>query len=192
MKRFELINSLIKHFNYKTYLEIGYRKGHCFNRVIIDDKQSVDPDNTWGPTFALTSNEFFEKNSKIYDIIFIDGLHLHEQVRKDIANGLKFLSENGTIVCHDMLPVNEGEQIREYTPGKVWTGDVWKEWVRLRMTDNTLDMKVVKTDHGCGIIRKGKQELVPLRENLTFEDLKQNYKSFLNIISVDEFMRLYG
>jgi hypothetical protein len=42
----------------------------------------------------MTSDEFFEINKSTYDIIFIDGLHIDEQVERDIINGLKILNLN--------------------------------------------------------------------------------------------------
>ena len=56
---------------------------------------------------SLTSDEFFEQNTEVFDVIFIDGLHLSEQVYRDITNSLSCLSENGYIICHDMNPMEE-------------------------------------------------------------------------------------
>ena len=39
-----------------------------------------------------------------FDIIFIDGLHEYDQVKKDIVNSLKFIDEKGFILIHDLLP----------------------------------------------------------------------------------------
>ena len=52
----------------------------------------------------MTSDEFFSQNKETFDLIFIDGLHIHEQVLKDIDNSLNVLNENGVILLHDCLP----------------------------------------------------------------------------------------
>ena len=38
-----------------------------------------------GNIYKMSSDIFFKSNKKYFDIIFIDGLHLEEQVDKDIA-----------------------------------------------------------------------------------------------------------
>jgi hypothetical protein len=90
MKRFDIINALIKKNNYKTYLEIGVRDKECFNQIIIDDKKGCDPldegflaefsvakstsDKKWKPSeidvdFRMTSDEYFKNHNHKYDII---------------------------------------------------------------------------------------------------------------------------
>ena len=46
----------------------------------------------------------FLKNTKKFDVIFIDGLHEYYQIRKDVINSLKYLDKNGYIVIHDLFP----------------------------------------------------------------------------------------
>jgi predicted O-methyltransferase YrrM len=64
-------------------------------------------------------------NTGKFDIVFIDGLHISEQVVMDIQNSLDVLNPKGTIVMHDCLPINEAAQSRERL-GDHWNGDVWK------------------------------------------------------------------
>jgi predicted O-methyltransferase YrrM len=49
----------------------------------------------------MMKKKLFAKNTKKFDIVFVDGLHIEEQSTKDIHNALKVLNENGTIVVHD-------------------------------------------------------------------------------------------
>ena len=48
-----------------------------------------------------TSNNFFKVNNIKFDLIYIDGNHLYDFVKKDISNSLKFLKKNGVIVLDD-------------------------------------------------------------------------------------------
>jgi len=48
-----------------------------------------------------TSDEFFLGNKSIFDLIYIDGNHLFEFVKKDIENSLKFINNDGLIVLDD-------------------------------------------------------------------------------------------
>ena len=62
------------------YLEIGTDKNLCFNCIPVVDKTGVDPKS--GGNVKKTSDEFFKDNKKMYDVIFIDGLHYFDQTRK--------------------------------------------------------------------------------------------------------------
>jgi hypothetical protein len=210
--RWDIINSLIRKFNYKTYLEIGQQKGQTFREIDITTKDGVDPKpkNTLGIDckYKMTSDQFFKENNrkeKTYDIIFIDGLHIKEQVIKDVNNSLSILNEGGTIILHDCKPETEYQQItssdalerkdrslaRGENSGGVWTGDVWKAFLYLRINNKNLQMYTVDTDCGCGIITLGKQVLykpdVSNEEMYTWEYFDKNKKEILNLITVDEF-----
>jgi hypothetical protein len=192
MTRTELINGLIKKNNYTSYLEIGVntpaQPGYNWVGVDISLKHGVDPNvNT---TYKMTSDEFFKNHiSQKYDIVFVDGLHLHEQVYRDIINSVNNLNENGVIVVHDCNPITEITQRRERA-SDAWHGDVWKAIVQLRMKNQELEIYTVNTDEGCGIIKKGHQELLKIGENENIYDynfLDKNRTNALNLISVEEF-----
>lgn len=192
MTRTELLNSLIEKNNYKKYLEIGVntpsQPGYNWKGIEIELKHGVDPNvNT---TYQVTSDEFFEKLiSTKYDIIFVDGLHLFEQVYKDIINSLNNLNENGLIVVHDCNPTTEITQRRERA-SDAWHGDVWKAIVKLRTEREDLEICVVDTDEGCGIIRLGNQKLLSVEQNTNIYDysfLEKNRTIALNLISIQTF-----
>jgi hypothetical protein len=102
LKRWDLIKEIINKKNYKSYLEIGCDDDQLFSKINIEFKFGVDPVS--GGNIRCTSDIFFENNNKNFDIIFIDGLHEYEQVKKDILNSLKFLNKDGIILLHDCLP----------------------------------------------------------------------------------------
>jgi hypothetical protein len=113
--RHEVVNSLTSASD--AYLEIGVEYGLTFTNVHFLDKTGVDPD----PKFEtedkdslklLTSDDFFEKNEKIFDVIFIDGMHQCEYVLKDVNNSIKCLSDNGVIFIDDILPSSYNEQLK--------------------------------------------------------------------------------
>jgi hypothetical protein len=188
MTRTGIIQSLIDKISAKKYLEIGMGPGINFNSIKCEYKISVDPNPTVSVNFKLTSDNFFIQNNEKFDIIFIDGLHWSEQLYTDIINSLDILNENGYIICHDINP--HSEFIQRYPQPKAeseWTGDCWKAWVKLKSERDDLLMQVVDTDYGCGIIQKGKQQLLVFENELTWEFLDQNRKKILNLISVEEF-----
>lgn len=196
MTRTEIINAIINKYGYENYLEIGVntplQPGYNWIGIKCKTKHGVDPNVD--TTFKMTSNEFFEKYVSIkYDLIFIDGLHLFEQVYLDIVNSLKWLSHNGTIVVHDCNPITEITQLRERASG-AWHGDVWKAIVKLRMEDINLSINTVDTDEGCGIIRRGNQTLLtvsPEENYYEYPFLEKRRKEALNLIDVEDFKENY-
>ena len=52
----------------------------------------------------MAENEI--KNRK-FDLIFIDGLHLFEQVLKDFINSVNHINTGGVIVIDDTVPIDE-------------------------------------------------------------------------------------
>ena len=197
-KRWTIINYLIKINNYEDYLEIGSgfpkkNKTRNFDAIVCKNKDGVDPKGYCG--YEMTSDEFFKKNNKKYDIIFIDGLHLEEQVDKDIVNSLNCLKTNGTIVIHDCNPKLEDSQ-KEKKPTRrpeggisPWNGTVWKSFAKLRITRNDLEMCVIDKDYGLGIIKKGRQKCFPQIDNLTYEFLDKNRKELLNLATIPQFLK---
>ncbi|MDD2935321.1 MAG: class I SAM-dependent methyltransferase [Candidatus Pacebacteria bacterium] len=200
MTRSQIINTLIEHYGYKTYLEIGVntpaQPGWNFDSVKIDLKHGVDPNEKVNADFKMTSDEFFEKQINMkYDVIFIDGLHLFEQVYKDIINSLKWLNENGTIIVHDTNPLLEKTQRRSHMPGP-WHGDVWKAILKIRMEEAGISIYTVDTDEGCTVIQKGSQKLFEVENNqidvYNFTFLNSHRKNVLNLITVKDFKKIMG
>jgi tetratricopeptide (TPR) repeat protein len=107
---------------------------------------------------------------------------------RDINNSLDILNDGGYIICHDMNPEKEEHQIVPFQGG-TWNGDCWKAFVQLRQEKNDLEMYVVNTDYGCGIITKGKQDLLTIDEEITFKNFNKNRKKWLHLIEVSEFIR---
>ena len=189
MNRLNIIQFLIDKCNAKKYLEVGVQGGYVFNNIKCDYKVGVDPDQSSKATLFITSDEFFSKNSEVFDIIFIDGLHHADQVLRDIENALNTLSPNGYVICHDMNPEEEIIQKVPQETG-IWTGDCWKAWVQLRSKRLDLNMFVLDTDYGCGIIKFGSQELLKVNQDLTWENLVKNRVNWLNLVCPNKINKL--
>ena len=211
-----------------NYFEIGVQTGFCFFKIKADRKIAIDPhfiikitkrvkayssnlSNFNNSFFELTSDDFFEQEASYIkklggiDVIFIDGLHLYEQVFKDIENSLKYLNPGGVILVHDCNPISEPAAVRAYTSEQAavlmgwhpqwinkWNGDVWKAIVKLRSERKDLNITVINSDHGVGIIRPGIPEKAFSfeegdMEKLTYADLEKNRETYLNLKSPDIF-----
>jgi len=203
MQRYDLINLLIKENGYKTYLEIGVHNGDCFKRITCDIKDSVDPYPSSGfdklpkeypVTYKLTSDDFFDeiapKLTYKYDIIFIDGLHLSEQTDKDVNNSLKYLSNHGTIIMHDCNPPDYSVQVVPRV-SEYWSGDVWKSIVKLKHTRPDLNVFVIDSDTGLGVITKNgnPERIVSLPdEYLDWYYFDKNRRNLLSIVTPTQFL----
>ena len=166
MKRWELLNWFVARFGYQTYLEIGIdNPGRCFDLVKCRLRVGVDP--RIGQTvvadgrehYRQTSDEFFAREDRKFGLVFVDGLHLADQVVRDVDGALAHLAPNGTIVVHDCAPGSLAEALPERRAGLPWYGTVWHGWMRLRAARWNLHMRVLMVDRGCGIIRMGNQVL---------------------------------
>ena len=189
--RWDLIDYLIQRNKFENYLEIGCDDDQLFSKVNIRNKIGVDPVS--GGNIRKKSDDFFSTNKDKFDLVFIDGLHIYEQVKKDILNSLKFLNENGMILVHDCLPDSLSKQAVPRYKMK-WNGDVWKAIVDLRQRED-LEIYTCEIDEGIGIITKRKNTSIlkldkPVKK-LKFKDYFNNYKEYLRIIKLSDFKKLF-
>ncbi len=203
--RTEIINYLLSLKQGKsTYLEIGVRNpNHNFNLIQADTKYSVDPGLEFKENpvdFVMTSDVFFEQlrkgailsNTLKFDVIFIDGLHLAEQVNRDIVNALDFIHERGFIVLHDCNPPSEWHA-REtfdymYTPAEGWwNGTTWKAFLKWRF-DATVHSCCIDSDWGVGILSKTQPIgncISPVNPFFEFGVFDANRKAHLNLVDLE-------
>ena len=207
MFRTDFINYLIYQNDYKSYLEIGLNNPEDnFIKIGCESKESVDPYNAISSvyseydlpdiikenlTYKMTSDEMFEMldKDKKYDIIFIDGLHLEEQVIKDIVNSLKHLNNGGKILVHDCLPKTYEAQTEIPYYMTDWNGTVWKAIPKLK--ELGIDFYVIDEDQGVGVINyfEGAENLNYYEQTtLTFNDFILHRNELMNVVSVKEFL----
>jgi hypothetical protein len=168
----QLLNALIEKHNLKSYLEIGVQNpANNFDKIECKDKQGVDPEiKTHNRILGNTSDFFFDLIERKYDLIFIDGLHHADQVKRDFENSLKCLNDNGYIVIHDVLPENEqGTKVPRET--KVWWGDVYK--FAMTMHDYGYEFKTFNIDNGCMLVSK-----TPIIRPVHPGNVKYDWKTF--------------
>ena len=207
--RTQIINFIIARKNIDTYyLEIGVRnRASNFNLINATYKYSVDPAINLDEKnhFQLTSDSFFTNlkggkilNPKIkFDVIFIDGLHLAEQVERDIENSLEFIKNNGFILLHDCNPPSEWHARENYSfnysPAlSSWNGTTWKAFFKKRLENNIYSC-CIDTDWGVGVISKGTNLGKAAQIANTFFEFKKfeaNRKEHLNLISFTKFKKL--
>ena len=189
--RWDLIDYLINKYKYSDYLEIGCDQDQLFSKVRIKNKTGVDP--VCGGNIRKTSDEFFRENNNKFDIIFIDGLHTYNQVKKDILNSINCLKDEGIVLVHDCMPDSLSKQaVPRYRMS--WNGDVWKAIVDLRQNEY-LEIYTCKIDQGIGVIKKKRNssvlELEKNIKDLKFKDYYKNYVKYLRVVDLKEFQKLF-
>jgi len=188
--RSELINYLIQKHGLKSYLEIGvYDRSHNFDMITCESKHCVDPDPKAKASSPMTSDKFFARNKDRFDIVFIDGLHHHDQVERDFDNalaaGAKF------IVLHDCNPPTKETTCVPRGRQREWCGDVYKFIMTIHCYE-AIDFVTVDMDYGCCVAwRSGRLPAEQLPFPLTWEAFDKNRKEAINLVSVEELLE-YG
>lgn len=202
MNRVEFLNRLIEFHQYRSYLEIGVSRGECFTAIAAPFKVGVDPDPAilqlrppGGLLWCTTSDIFFAavNAASFFDLVFVDGLHHHEQVYRDVVHALDHLSPHGTIVMHDCNPGTEPMQRVPRVQGE-WTGDCWKAVVRLRTTRPDLNVSVLDADYGLGVVRRGPCEPTKVAwrwQELSWNDLAAHRDDLLGLIPLEQIGRYF-
>jgi hypothetical protein len=220
MKIIDVIQQTISKKKARCYLEIGVKKGKVFLNVAARKKIAVDPEfkikpkkkfaacfqnasNLFNTYYEMTSDDFFANRGqylsrlKGIDIVFIDGLHTHEQTLKDVENCLTYLNKDGVIIMHDCNPATEiqaspaddreqAADVRLHGKKQAWSGDVWKTIAHLRSKRKDLNVFVLDCDHGVGIVTHGQPDnLLAFSEqsikDLSYSDLAKDREHILNL-----------
>jgi hypothetical protein len=188
MTRTELLNALVAKYGYQSYLEIGVRDPRLnFDKVEAPQKLGCDPRPTrHRPGVAqMPSNEFFETVEGVWQLIFVDGDHSAAQSWTDIQNAVARLAPGGTVVVHDVNPLEASHQGAHYVPTPAnpdgyFMGEVWRSWLRARMLWPSLTV-IVRDDldspADCGIIQPWNDKLIPLPVKVNLEQM--SYEDFV-------------
>ena len=187
----QLLNALIKKYNLKSYLEIGINNpANNFDKIECESKQGVDPDYL-GPEIRVAemgSDDFFKQRSDMWDLIFIDGLHHADQVKRDFENSLACLNDGGFIVIHDCLPTDESTtKVPRKT--KVWHGDVYN--FAMSLSRYNVEYTTYNIDEGCCVVRKiFKRSTIKKVTDFTWDNFVKNGRKILMDVTELEFHQI--
>lgn len=224
MLRTEVIQMLLNSKKNPAYLEIGVEHGQNFFSIKAAHKTAVDPSfsflhmerlrwmyknlsNLTAKYYEVTSDVYFERlaGSRKMDVVFIDGLHTYEQSLKDALNSLDILNDGGVIIMHDCNPPHKAAAYPSRTKEEAmtanisgwtgeWCGDVWKTICYLRAIRRDLQVFVLDTDYGLGIVtnkRKKDEGFLSLSkeqvEAMNYEDLATDRERLLGLRHKDYF-----
>jgi len=200
--KFELINFIIRLNEYTSYLEIGLgpevtsfygdktRSGATWSEIICDEKMCVDIKRFSPnlPYFVGSSDDFFNHNNKVYDLIYIDGDHSSAQVAKDIENALRFIPERGCIVLHDVGPLSESDI------APTASGDAYKSFMQARQNPSLHSFCYNFSNNDVvGIIIKDSNpdQFVNHKEDYSFNFFLENRNKVCNFKSLEEIEKIF-
>lgn len=143
----------------ENYLELGVRCGKNFLSVSPFCKKATGVDImpapfglTWNMQFKQTStDEFFENldANEMFDMVFIDADHSHEQSLKDFLNVKDRVIEDGFIFFHDTYPFDP----KMFDPNLC--NDCYKTalWIKQNLSDE-FELVTLPFNPGVTIVKK--------------------------------------
>ena len=201
--RVAIVQRELYRFRRPRYLEIGVNVGVLFLHVRAHRKVGVDPVQRiprWkrlahlntalrGELVETTSDRYFAslEPGETFDVVFVDGLHTYEQSLRDVENALRHLAPDGVVLVHDCNPADAiaGGPDPDATGDAGWNGEVWKAIVHLRATRPDLDVRVLDTDFGVGVVRRGETRSGLQgadADSLTYDDLAARREELLGLV----------
>jgi len=110
----DFFDTLLYWIKPECYLELGVRDGsnfkvvakHCEKAIAVDIAPPAFPLNSNMEYYTMSTDEYFDKLDKniMFDVVFIDADHSHEQSLKDFMNVKDRVIEDGFIFMHDTYP----------------------------------------------------------------------------------------
>ncbi|HLA53590.1 MAG TPA: class I SAM-dependent methyltransferase [Flavitalea sp.] len=190
----DLLNHLAAEIGAMSYLEIGVSNRQTnFDKINVRFKIGVDPNPAAQANYQGTSDEFFKINVLKYDLIFIDGLHHADQVKRDFENSLAALQPGGRILIHDTNP--ESELLTHVPRDKAgrWLGDVYKFASTLREYAG-IDFRTVDFDNGCTVVWRDPGFVGALSDSpvINWDSFQCNWKRWLRLIAPSEISTLFS
>ena len=92
----------------------------------------------------MTSDAFFENNSKMFDVIYVDGYHYGPQVLKDLRFSWKFLNHEGYLICDDYIwNLSEKSEITPCFAINKFLGEINNEFIIKKVSNSQIFIKKI-------------------------------------------------
>lgn len=183
LKRDTIINFILnkKFSNQGHYLEIGCDLDQTFSKIINKNKIGIDP--VRGGNLKLNSKDFFEDyNSQKFDMIFIDGSHLIEDVFYDTVQSIASLNLGGYVLLDDVLPNNYFNTFRKRITLHSFQ-DAYKI-LFLLMELKFIELYLIPHDHGMALFKLIDE---PDFEKLKYDFSKIGFDNYLELLEDNRF-----
>ena len=164
-----LLEHLAEWLKPEHYLEIGILNGESLRRIQnhakccygVDIKIEHRNYNSNVELYEMPSDDFFKQldPSIKFDMVFIDGLHEKTQVYKDFINAKDRVIDDGLIVLHDTVPMNDD------MTAPWFCHDAWEAMRRIKIEFiNDWEILSLPFNPGISIMRK-----IPLNRQLIWK-----------------------
>lgn len=148
------ILSAYQRFRPTLYVEVGVDRGLTVQTVApyVDIGHAVDitfanlarPLPNWFVQHEMSSDLFFQQMDSQADVIFIDANHSERFVAKDVANALAHITDDGTVIVHDTIPLDWSDNMH--------CGDGYKFIRKLRLAHPALQIWTMPLFPGLTLI----------------------------------------
>lgn len=156
----------------ERYLELGIRKGPCFNEVapLAKEAYAVDIDDCYKYIkgnknliwYRGTTVEFLESHdrNKKFDLVFIDADHKHESSLRDFELVFPLVNDNGLILLHDTYPTCEELISSHYCADTYKTADYIRKNYTPYHPDSQCEIVTLPFYFGVSVVRKLNRQLL--------------------------------
>ncbi len=193
----------------KNYLEIGVETGSSLayakpgtKCIGIDPEPKISVEFTADThIYPLPSDDFFKQHNlqeilgEPLEFVFIDGLHVFDQVLRDFINVERNSTKRTLVFFHDTYPICELTQ-RPNRNSIYWSGDPWKIVPCLKECRPDLEVITIKTHpSGLSLVLGCDPKNTVLSDNYTtierkfsqmrYEDIEADKDKILNAIPND-------
>lgn len=176
-----------------TFVDLGVRHGVSSFTLLTDSEKNdnyvygvdlvnyVLPEIIQHPRYSLilndsvTAGKEWDSNKKV-DILFVDTLHIREQVLCELYYWYPKLSNNALIVFHDTNWPNEK---KDYYKGQYWERPEEAIKVFFELTNLNFEDKNIKVEH------------YPDSWGMTFVQLKNKRKKYGKNVNWDEVLKFH-
>jgi len=141
-----ILNKVITDNHFSTYLELGLHNPYeKFFEIECNHKLAVGQStirNWFDINFYYgTTQDFFNQNHQLYDLIILDNTLYADEILRDISVAIKHLSNEGFLVLHKTQPKED-------------TGDAWKA-IRglISQAGDLFEFKTLQYDEGITFIK---------------------------------------
>ena len=184
--KFELINRVIAHKQYSSYLELGLGEAReTYDRIKCPFKLGIDNNPRTKPDFLGTTDDFFKQNTRTFDVIYIDAYHEYSQVNKDFENAVEALNPDGIIFMHDVGPENL-ENTKQTASGTAYIS-----FIEIRGNPNFNAFSYIfPSNDVLGIVKKEENKNILVYDQKDFDFYFNNKSNILQGKSIDDILAL--
>jgi SAM-dependent methyltransferase len=227
LSRADVVQRLLDLFVKPRYLEIGVHLGLTFTQVKAATKVAVDPlfdfdyKNHREPHCTI---EFHEVPSdtyfgsivgpnELFDVVFLDGLHIAEQTVRDLLNAIAHLKPDGIILIDDVIPDSYhaslsdmgavalvrnflAERDTRWLGDEAWMGDIYKVPFFLKTFMQQYSYATILENHGQTLVWRQARAAEDIDgytleqvDRLAFKDLIRHFAS-LRVMPLDEILSI--